>query len=60
MKVHSYNIVKIEKGNFRVEYKEGPWTGKKTVDKRFKSITKATEWVDKNFELLNVTAKSKK
>lgn len=60
MKVHSYNIVKIEKGNFRVEYKEVPWMGKKTVDKRFKSITKATEWVNKNFELLNVTSKSKK
>lgn len=60
MKVHSYNIVKIEKGNFRVEYYEDPRKGKKTVDKRFKSLTKAAEWVDKNLELLNVTAKSKK
>lgn len=44
MKVFSYNIVKIEKGCFTVEYKTSKWGGLKIVNKTFKTYTKAQEW----------------
>lgn len=50
--VHSYNIVKINKGCFMIEYKPSRWSDTKILEKKFKSLTKAQEYALLNFETL--------
>lgn len=50
--VHSYKIVKIEKGCFMIEYKPTRWSDTKILEKKFKSLTKAQEYALLNFETL--------
>ena len=50
--VHSYNIVKIKKGCFMIEYKPSMWSDTKILEKKFKSFTKAQEYALLNFETL--------
>ena len=38
-------IVKIEKGCFCVEYKTGLWSSWKTIDKTFRTKTKAEQYI---------------
>lgn len=43
-----YQIVKIEKGCFMIQYKtKGTWGDWKIIDKKFKSITKAKDFINK-------------
>ena len=50
--VHSYKIVKIEKGCFMIEYKPTRWSDTKILEKKFKSLPKAQEYALLNFETL--------
>lgn len=50
MKVFSYNIVKIEKGCFMIEYKKSKCSETEIVDKTFKTCDKAKDWCITNFE----------
>ena len=51
LQVHSYNIVKIEKGCFMIEYKTAKWSDSKILEKKFKSLTKAQEYALLNFDI---------
>ena len=50
LQIHSYKIVKIEKGCFMIEYKTWMQKDTKILDKKFKSLTKAQEYAMLNFE----------
>ena len=50
--VYSYNVVKIEKGCFMIEYKPSMWSDTKILEKKFKSLTKAQEYALLNFETI--------
>lgn len=41
LQIHSYNIVKIEKGCFMIEYKTTKLSDSKILEKTFKSLPKA-------------------
>ena len=49
IRVYSYNVVKIEKGCFMIEYKPSMWSDTKILEKKFKSVTKAKEYALLNF-----------
>ena len=51
LQIHSYNIVKIEKGCFMIEYKTARLSDSKILEKTFKSLPKAQEYVLLNFDL---------
>ena len=51
LQVHSYNIVKIEKGCFMIEYKTGKLSDSKILEKTFKSLPKAQEYALLNFDI---------
>ena len=51
LKIHSYNITKIDKGCFMIEYKITYWSDSKVVDKKFKSLTKAQEYALLHFDI---------
>lgn len=48
MKAFETKIVNVTKGNVYVEYKTARWAEWKTYPKKFKSVTKANEWIIKN------------
>ena len=50
--VHSYKIVKIEKGCFMIEYKPSMWSDTKILEKKFKSLPKAQEYALLNFDTI--------
>lgn len=50
IQIYSYNIVKMEKGCFMIEYKTLMWSDTKILDKKFKSYPKAQEYAILNFE----------
>ena len=50
--VHSYNVVKIEKGCFMIEYKPSRWSDTKILEKKFKSLPKAQEYALLNFDTI--------
>lgn len=50
--VYSYNVVKIEKGCFMIEYKPSMWYDTKILEKKFKSLTKAQEYALLNFDTI--------
>lgn len=50
LQIHSYKIVKIEKGCFMIEYKTSMNSDSKILDKKFKSLSKAQEYAMLNFE----------
>lgn len=52
IRVHSYNVVKIEKGCFMIEYKPSMWSDTKILEKQFKSLTKAQEYALLNFDTI--------
>lgn len=51
LQVHSYNIVKIEKGCFMIEYKITKLSDSKILEKTFKSLPKAQEYALLNFNI---------
>ena len=50
--VYSYEVVKIEKGCFMIEYKPSRWSDTKILEKKFKSLTKAQEYALLNFDTI--------
>lgn len=50
--VYSYNVIKIEKGCFMIEYKPSMWSDTKILEKKFKSLTKAQEYALLNFDTI--------
>ena len=52
IQIYSYNIVKMEKGCFMIEYKTSMESDTKILDKKFKSLPKAQEYVMLNFKQL--------
>ena len=50
LQVYSYNIIKIEKGCFMIEYKTSRWSDSKILEKKIKSFPKAQEYAMLNFE----------
>lgn len=52
MKAYQTRIVKIEKGQFFIEYKDGRWSDWKMIDKTFKTTAKAQEYIIKNIEIV--------
>lgn len=51
LQINSYNIIKIEKGCFMIEYKTDRWSDSKILEKKFKSLPKAQEYVLLNFDI---------
>ena len=51
LKIHSYTIIKINKGFFMIEYKITYWSDSKVLDKKFKSLTKAQEYALLHFDI---------
>lgn len=51
LQVYSYNIVKIEKGCFMIEYKSTEQSDSVILDKTFKSLSKALDYAMLNFEV---------
>ena len=51
LQIHSYNIVKIEKGCFMIEYKTTKLSDSKILEKTFKSLPKAQEYALLNFDI---------
>lgn len=51
IQIHSYKIVKIEKGCFIIEYKIAKLSDSKILEKKFKSLPKAQEYVLLNFDI---------
>ena len=51
LQVYSYNIVKIEKGCFMIEYKTAKRSDSKILEKKFKSLPKAQEYALLNFNI---------
>lgn len=45
MNKKEFRITKLEKGDFRIEFKYGRWGEWHLIDKKFKSITKAKEYI---------------
>lgn len=41
LQIHSYKIIKIEKGCFMIEYKTARLSDSKILEKKFKSLPKA-------------------
>lgn len=50
--VYSYNVIKIEKGCFMIEYKPSMWSDTKILEKKFKSLTKEQEYALLNFDTI--------
>ena len=40
-----YRVTKLDKGDFRIEYRYGRWGKWHLIEKHFKSITKANEYI---------------
>lgn len=51
LQIHSYKIIKIEKGCFMIEYKTSMNSDSKILEKKFKSLPKAQEYALLNFDI---------